>query len=132
MEKNRLKPSSVEFLLSVFAATSFSSVSSDASASAVALTCCGPSFLKSCGVALSARLRILPSTCCTDMAGAAGRRCDPGMPRAEAKLLAMEDDRSRGGLRRGVALGGDCGVLRGDEGRAVEAAGGWDSVVWSV
>lgn len=43
------------------------------------------------------------------------------MPRAEARLLAIDDERSRGGFRRGALLGGDCGARLGEVGR-VEGA----------
>lgn len=125
MEKKRLNPSS-ELGFAGGDGASFSDVTWVASSESLELLadCCNPSFLMSWGNALSARPRILPSTCCADMAGAAGRR-EPGIPRAEARLLAIDDERSRGGFRRGALLGGDVGVRLGE----VERVGGAEDVV---
>jgi len=57
-----------------------------------------------CRDLLSVNPTIFPPALCADSSGEAGRpcprRCAGGRPLAVARLLAMEDESSRGGLRR--------------------------------
>lgn len=54
------------------------------------------------------------------MLGESARRlCDDLIPRAEARLLAIDELMSRGGIRRGICIVEEVeGVRRGDEARA--------------